>query len=271
MIDLHCHSTYSDGTYTPQDIIDLAISLELHQLSITDHNCVDGSLEALKIIDEQGLDLDFVIGCELSCEYHQREVHLLGYFAKDNFIKGPLEQFIIKNQEDKIRSQLLMIDRLRQLGMDISYQEVVERFPHTVINRVHISRILMEKGYVHDVSEAFERYLGNQAPCFVQKKCLPLSYGIDMIHQAHGIAILAHPFQYVQDHMEDFLKDALKLPLDGIEVIHSSHTLSQQEQLIKLCQKQHLRMTGGSDFHGENKPNIALGSQHVDDRYKIIF
>ncbi|MCD7894458.1 MAG: PHP domain-containing protein [Erysipelotrichaceae bacterium] len=268
MIDLHCHSTYSDGTCTPLEILELAQQLDLHQLAITDHNGINGALNAKKIIQEKNLDINFVIGCELSVDYYNREVHLLGYFniQQDHF--DSLLEFIEEGRKEKLRSQLVMIEKLNHMGLSMSYEEIKDMFPNTVINRVHMCKVLMDKGYISSVNEGFDKYLGEGKPCYESKKCGSLEKAVEAIHHENGKAVLAHPFQYVDKDMEVYLSDALSL-LDGIECFHPSANHQQSLELLDICQRYHLISTGGSDFHGDNKPNIQLGCQNVKDQYII--
>ncbi len=268
MIDLHCHSTYSDGTCTPLEILELAKKLDLHQLAITDHNGIDGALKARDIIQEKGLNINFVVGCELSVEYHESEVHLLGYFnmKHDNF--NSLLEFIEEGKKEKLRSQLVMIEKLNNIGLSITYEEIKDMFPNTVINRVHMCKVLISKGYISSVSEGFDKYLGDKGPCYESKKCGSIEKAIEAIHNSHGKAVLAHPFQYVDKDMEKYLSDVLEI-LDGIECFHPSANDQQSSELLNICQRYHLISTGGSDFHGDNKPHIQLGCQNVDDQYMI--
>lgn len=266
MIDLHIHSTFSDGTDTPQQIINQAKQLGLKQISITDHNSLEGILQALQYVDD---DIDFIIVIELSCMYHHREIHLLGYFDSHQRDFQSVNHFITLSESYKKESQFQMIDLLKQQGIDISYQQLQQKFPHTIINRVHIAHLLVEKGWAKDVNEAFDTYIAEGKPCFVQKKCQSIYEGIEAIHQCHGYAVLAHPWLYTKDHMEAYLQDALASSLDGLECIHSRHTLLQQEELIAIALKYHKMITGGSDYHGSVKKDVSLGCMHVSDQYQI--
>ncbi|MCD7949186.1 MAG: PHP domain-containing protein [Erysipelotrichaceae bacterium] len=268
MIDLHCHSTYSDGTYTPLEILELARKLDLHQLAITDHNGIDGALKARNIIAKNYLDINFVIGCELSVDYHESEVHLLGYFNREQDNFNSLLEFIEEGKKEKLRSQLVMIEKLNHMGLSITYEEIKDMFPGTVINRVHMCKVLISKGYIHSVSEGFDKYLGEGKPCYESKKCESIEKAVEAIHGSCGKAVLAHPFQYVDKDVEAYLTDALGM-LDGIECFHPSANHQQSLELLDICQRYHLISTGGSDFHGENKPHIQLGCQNVDDLYMI--
>lgn len=267
MIDLHIHSNYSDGTYAPEEILDIANLLKLSQIAITDHNTIAGSLEALKYTDNYSFD--FLIGIEISCAYKEHEVHLLGYFSKDIKDFAGLNQLLEISEEYKQIAQKEMIKKLNTYGMSITYDDVKQMFPNTIINRVHLARLLVQKGYVESVNEAFDNYLGNGQPCYVPRTCVSLQEGIDAIHRCHGLAILAHPYQYIKMGMENYLLEAINNGLDGIEALHSSHDEEQRKILISLCHKYNLKITGGSDFHGAVKPEVKLGMSQVSNIYKL--
>lgn len=266
MIDLHIHTTFSDGSNTPHEILELANKLQLKQIAITDHNNIAGALDALKYI--HNYSFDFIIGTELSCEYNGKEVHLLGYFNKSNDDFNAIKEFINNSEKSKKTAQLEMIKKLNQKGFFITYDEVISEFVNTTINRVHLSKILMKKGYVSSINEAFKLYLGEDKDCYVQRKNPSLKQGVEAIHKCHGKAVLAHPFQYVKEDMEEFLKDALIL-IDGIEAIHSDHNDLQRKELIRIADKYNKIITGGSDYHGINKPHIQLSQANVPNQYYL--
>jgi hypothetical protein len=255
MIDLHIHSIYSDGTNSIKEIFEIAKQLNLKQISITDHNCIDGSLEALKYLNQYSID--FVIGIELSCLYKNNEVHLLGYFSKDTKNFDSIYEFIKKETKYKEEAQIQMIEKLNKKGFQITNEELKLKNQGKSINRVHIARLMLEKGYVSSINEAFDLYIGEDCDCYVQKKCSSINQAIDVIHRSHGIAVLAHPYQYINHNMEEYLQDIIN-DIDGIEAIHSSHTLLQIEELKRIANNYHKIITGGSDYHGDNKPNIKM-------------
>ncbi|MEE1219362.1 MAG: PHP domain-containing protein [Ruminococcus sp.] len=267
MIDLHIHSTYSDGTNTPLEILKLAEKLNLSQIAITDHNCIDGALEALEFIDK--FSFDFIIGCELTCMYKNKEVHLLGYFDKNNNEFDSLYSFIKLSEDNKVIAQEKMLENLKRYGFKFTLTELKERFPDTIINRVHIARMLCDKGYTSSIDEVFDKYIGEGKPCYVQRKCPELSDAVNAVHSCNGIAVLAHPFQYTKTEIEVFLADAIKI-IDGIEALHSSHNKNQIKELTKIAQKHKKIITGGSDFHGTVKPDVSIGCCAVPDKYKLI-
>lgn len=267
MIDLHIHSTFSDGTDKPVEILEKASGLGLHQIAITDHNTIGGSLDALRYLDNY--DFDFIIGIEISCAYKGGEVHLLGYFAKDTKDFIALDQLLETSEKYKKIAHLEMIKRLNEHGLMITYDDVKQLFSNTIINRVHLSRTLVQKGYVKSVDEAFDQYLGNDQPCYVARKCVSLQEAVTAIHQCHGLAVIAHPWQYVNHDLENYLLEAINSGIDGIEALHSGHSAAQRNVLIDICHKYHKKITGGSDFHGMVKPDVTLGISQVDDIYKL--
>ena len=266
MIDLHVHSVYSDGTYTVEEIIKEAEKIGITQLAITDHNILDGSLLADKMV-KQISNIDYIIGTELSVDYNHNEVHLLALFPKPSDYSNV--QFIInEGQANKKVAILEMIENLNDMGIDIKLNELKE-FAKGIINRVHICQVLMKKGYVSSINEGFEKYVGDHCPAFVERKTTPLFEAIDAVHADGGLAIIAHPFEYDGlQPIDKFLEEVID-KVDGIECFHPSATSENSKLLVEITNKHNKIITGGSDFHGANKPKIKLGMMNVDDKYKI--
>lgn len=271
MIDLHIHSTISDGTYTPLEILEEASKKGLTQISITDHNTYKGSIEALKYINDFP-NINLVIGCELSSYYYGREAHVLGYFNKTTFDSHLLDEFLYEDIREKENAQKAMVKKLQELGISISYEELLETFPDTMINRTHISRLLKEKGIVNSITEGFEKYVGFGKPCFVDRKYKTLADVISIIHKCNGVAIKAHSFVDKPEEVSinKYLKQAFNLGMDGAEAVHSSHSELQAKIITSICNKYNKIITGGSDFHGQTKPNVQLGLNGISDIYKIL-
>lgn len=270
MIDLHIHSTISDGSCTPLEILEEASQRGLTQISITDHNTYKGSFEALKYVDRFP-NTELIIGCELSSYYYGKEAHILGYFKKETFNYQLLDEFLLEDLKEKERTQKAMIKNLQELGIPISYEELLTKFPNTMLNRVHICKLLEEKGIVNSVKEGFDKYVGFNAPYFVKRNYKSLAEVIQIIHKCNGIAIKAHAFvdKPKEVPIYKYLEQTFILGMDGAEAIHSDHSEQETNAIISLCNKYDKIITGGSDFHGNVKPTIQLGLNGIPDTYKL--
>lgn len=265
MIDLHIHSNFSDGTDTIEEIITKAQALNLTQIAITDHNTIKGALYA-KTLSCQ--DIEIVCGIEMSCDFGDEELHILGYFPSSQTDFEAIEQCIRFNEDNKYQTQYEMIQRLNKLGIFFTYEEMKNTFPKTILNRVHLAQMIVLKGYVSNVEQAFDLYLGKGKSCYVNSKRCSAYDVIQAIHACNGLAYLAHPFQYKQTFE---ILDVLKSHLDGIEVCHSSFTTEQSEQLKAYAKQHHLKTSGGSDYHGGNKKDVFLGDAKVEISHAIVF
>lgn len=276
MIDLHVHSTYSDGTFTPSELVDLAIKKKLTAFALTDHDSFSGLKEAHEYINklkEQNIENipQLIDGIEFSTEYWGRDIHILGYLMDTNqsFIQKYLDNFIISRE---LRNRK-MCDKLTEYGMPTDYDELVGHNPDSVLTRAHFAKYLLEKGYVKSCKEAFDRYIGDGKPCHIVREKVSPFDAIELILKAGGIPVLAHPILYgfsnsTLDLLVKELKDAGLL---GIEAVYSTYNASNEREIRNLAAKYNLLITGGSDFHGTNKPDIDLGTGYghlyVDDSY----
>jgi len=263
MIDLHVHSKYSDGSNTIEEILRLADRLNLTQIAITDHNTLEGSILAhLKNPDKT------IIGTELSVGYLDNlELHLLGYFPNYSDYKNV--SFIIKQGElHKSISVTRMVENLNEQGYDIDINDLSE-FASGTINRVHICRALMKKGYIESVAQGFSTLVGDHCPAYVPREYVPIEEAVEAIHNDGGIAVLAHPYNYkpIKD-IPKLLDDTINL-IDGVECFHPSASINNSLYLLDYVTKHNKRITGGSDYHGDNKPDISLNMMEVDDKYCI--
>ncbi|CAN5666539.1 PHP domain-containing protein [soil metagenome] len=258
-VDLHCHSTASDGTLAPADVVRLAKESGLSALSLTDHDTIAGVAEAASAATEMGID--FISGIELSCLYPRPgTMHLLGYGID---IASPalaeLTRILIEGRE---RRNLEMIRKLNDSGIPITLEEIEALAGGEVIGRPHMAAALVKKNIVSNTSEAFRVYLGSSGSAWVDKEQLTARQAIEMVHNAGGIAVLAHPSQLRKTNdaqLRAAIKDLVDIGLDGIDVIHTDHRESLIDKLIDIARRYDLLMTGGSDFHGANKPFIKLG------------
>ncbi len=257
MIDLHTHSTASDGSYSPTDLIRYAKTKGLRALALTDHDCVDGLQEAIDVGKKMGLEV--IPGVELSAKFPNGTMHILGLFV------NPSDPIFLQRlavlQEARSQRNPKIVKKLQDLGIKITYDEVVTASGGGQVGRPHFARVLMEKGYVKTIGEAFEKYLKNGGTAYVEKERFSPAECITLIHKAGGVAILAHPFTlYLSvEELDRLLEQLTPTGLDGLEVYYSVHTPEQTAQYEQLARKWGLVATGGSDFHGEYKPKIDLG------------
>lgn len=260
-VDLHCHSTASDGTMIPAEVVRLAHHSSLSALALTDHDTLAGVAEAGR--QAKRLGLDFLPGLEVTCAFPRPgTMHVLGYgLDPDSPAAKHLTAVLGAARERRID---LMIDRLNRLGLDISRNEVEAGTAKAggSIGRPHLARVLLAKGYVHSTRDAFERYLGGGGAAYVDTSPLTPEQVIRLIRDAGGLASLAHPFQLRRrewSQLEALVRELAEQGLEGIETVHSSHTDEQVHRLTRLADRLDLLTTGGSDFHGANKPWIRLG------------
>ena len=257
--DLHCHSTASDGTATPREIVRLAAASGIALLSLTDHDTTAGCPEARVAASEAGIR--FLDGVELSAEGAPGRCHILGLGIRgdDPAFNAKLAE-ISERRRDRNAG---MIERLQSMGVDLDLETVTAHAPPGAnIGRPHFAAAMVARRIVPDIDTAFRRYLGDGASAFVQRESLTPAEAIEWIHRAGGLAFLAHPFlMRLREHETlagrvSVLKDA---GLDGIEVWYSGHSPAQEAKLARLAVAEGLLGSGGSDFHGTAKPTIRLG------------
>ncbi|MFQ5835242.1 MAG: PHP domain-containing protein [bacterium] len=257
-IDLHIHTVFSDGTYTPEEAVLQAKKLGLTAISITDHDSVAGLDRALAAGKRLGIEV--VPGVEMSTDVGEDEIHILGYFLnwkKEDFLRQ-LEGF----QAARANRNQKLLKRLDDLGMRVDYREVRKLAPHGVISRLHIARLMVEKGYVRSIGDAFEQWLNPGKPAYVQKmKVSPLNI-IELLLKAEAVPVLAHPFLSRRD---DLIPGLIRAGLKGIEVYHGAHNPQIVTHYQRIAQKHHLLITGGSDCHGEAKDKVLMGKIRVPE------
>ena len=259
-VDLHCHSTASDGTLSPTEVVELAVSSGLSALALTDHDTIAGVAEAAEAAQRAGLD--FVPGIEISCDVPRpATMHLLGYgFDPRSPVLLDLTSRLIEGRNDR---NPRIIRKLNELGVSITMEEVEAEAGGTVIGRPHIAAILLRKGYVSSIKQAFDKYLAQGAPAYFDKERLTPKQAIGLVLETGGVPVLAHPVQLRTENdaqLEQIVKDLVDLGLVGLEVIHSDHDAALVEKYTKLADRYGLIKTGGSDFHGTNKKDIRLGT-----------
>ncbi len=260
-IDLHTHSYCSDGTFSPEGLILLAKKQGLSAVALTDHDTTDGLAQFLAAGEKYGIEA--IPGIELATHwsrFHQPELHLvgLGINPKAGVWKNQIE-LLRKNRD--LRNQK-MARQLTHIGLPVTLEEVTQSAGGEVITRAHFAALLLKKGYIHTREEAFSKYLTQGCPGYVPKILPSPAECIQTIHAAGGISILAHPTLYglAHDQLDCLCEELVPLGLNGIECFYSTFTPAQRKTMMKLAKKHHLLPSGGSDFHGENKPYIQLGT-----------
>lgn len=256
-IDLHTHSTISDGTDTPAELVRYAKKKGLRAIALTDHDRIDGIEEAQTVGGEVGVEV--IPGVELSAEFSEGAMHLLGLFI-DRTSPSFLRRLAVFQTARRERNPKI-VQKLQEMGFKITEEEVAAAAGGRQAGRPHFARVLMQKGYVHSMTEAFERYIGDGKPAYVKKPQPSPEACIALIHEANGIAVLAHPntIHLTDQKLSALFERLVKAGLDGVEVYYSTHTPEEIVRYERLADAWNLAKTGGSDFHGEHKPHIDLG------------
>jgi len=255
-IDLHIHSTMSDGTMSPSEIVDLAYKKGLSCIALTDHDTVAGNQEAQERGDVVGLDV--ISGMELSVSFEEFNLHLLGYLVDSENV------FLLRSlhalQEARQTRNLKILGILKESGIQITEKELQKVSGAGQTGRPHIAKILMEKTVVRSMDEAFEKYLGRDGSAYVNRFVLDIKSAADVIHQAGGLAVVAHPYHLLKNDMTsgEILLRLKELGVDGIEAYYPTHSRKFRKQLIKLAEKYELLLTGGSDYHGTIRRGTTL-------------
>lgn len=254
--DLHTHTFFSDGTNSPDQLILLAKQVGLSAIAITDHDNTDAMGVAQGLAQREGIDL--IPGIELSASMEGAEVHILGYFFDE---KNPmLQAHIARQQQRRIARVREMVSQLQKLGIEIDAEEVLQLAGEGTVGRPHVARVLLKHGYVSSVAEAFSRYLGDGLPAFVPGSPLVPAEVIQLVRQAGGVPVLAHPVFLKRDVLiEQFVQEGLM----GLEVYHSSHTVDVIRRYEQIADVLKLLKTGGSDYHGDSKEGLPVGTSRV--------
>ena len=254
-IDLHVHTTASDGTVSPAGAVKLAHETRLAAIAITDHDTVSGYAEAAEAGEKYGVEV--VPGIEISTKYG-RAVHILGYYIDPNSEKiAPVLDWVVHDRDERNRK---MAELMAADGLPVSYEEMHRRFG-AVIGRPHFAEVLVELGLAKDVRDAFDRYVEKGQKYYLPRNFLSIERSIDIICQAGGVAVLAHPFQYKLDDagLRELIEHCMESGLRGMECRYSGYSREQCKYLGHLAEEYGLIKTGGSDFHGEVKKHISLG------------
>jgi predicted metal-dependent phosphoesterase TrpH len=258
-VDLHVHSTASDGSVSPDGVVRRAAKAGLSAVALTDHDTVDGIPEAMRAGEREGVRV--IGGCEFSVAAAWGEMHVLGYFLPPN--SAALEGFLERCRADRIRRGREMVDRLRALGVELSFEDVLRESRGGAVGRPHVARALLRSGSVADMSEAFGRFLGRGRPAFVDKRLPEFRAVTDLVHQVGGVVSVAH---LKERGTWSFLERLKQEGLDAVETRHPSHDPEIRSRLTDLALRLGLLRTGGSDWHGDpeaGEAHGAIGSQEV--------
>ncbi|MCF7927708.1 MAG: PHP domain-containing protein [Spirochaetales bacterium] len=273
MIDLHTHSTASDGTFAPGDLVRYAWKQGVHAIAVTDHDTLAGLEEAIKAADS--LPIRVLPGIELEIMYEGGEFHLLGLGLKywkevaGELLAPLLERRTVRNRQ--------IIEKMQEAGLEVEYDDIRRLAGGTIVARPHFARYLVESGFVSSMEEAFTSYLGVGRPFYVERETMGLAEGLHFIHEAGGKAVLAHPktLHLKIDTLESKLREWKAIGLDGIESLHSNARPAECRRFSDLAGRLELFISAGSDFHGTHRPDRRIGhschGRPIDDTYLLPF
>ena len=257
MLELHCHTTCSDGTLTPTELVQAAIAAGVKALAITDHDSIAGWEEAMQAAGSQ---IEIVPGLELSTVWQMRSLHILGFYPNPAKLQAPLQERVA----GRIRRAYQMTEKLVALGYPI---QVPQPKGNLAPGRPHVAAALVKAGYVKTSQEAFERWLRDDGPAYIPYEKFSAVEGIQLLRQCGAVPVWAHPFLFRGGTVKQVLPELVKAGLMGVEVYHPSHSVSEIRQLEELCDEYGLLMTGGSDYHG---PNLdSPGDQNQLNRMQL--
>lgn len=264
-IDLHVHSTRSDGTYSPTELVDYAIKKGLAAFALTDHDSIDGLAEAITYADklrETNPNVPEVIpGIEFSTEYAKRDIHIVGLYI--DYVAPEFQKHLKDFVDSRTQRNIKMCNMLKEgTGMDISYEKLLATFPNSVITRAHYAKYMLNHGYIKSMNEAFERYIGDDCPYFIPREKVTPAQAVELILKVGGIPVLAHPLLYgmSKSRLDKLVSELKEAGLLALEAIYCTYTTGEEREMRALATKYDLAISGGSDFHGSNKPKLDLGT-----------
>lgn len=256
LCDLHTHSVFSDGTFTPAELIDSAIESGLSAVALTDHNTVTGLDDFVAAAKDKPIDI--VPGIEFTTAYNGTELHILGLFVTSD-MHLTINKYIDMAVSLKDESNYKLVRKLRKRGYDITYVEILEH-SRGHVNRANIAAELVSKGYLSSIEEGFNTILNKDYGLYEPPERLPSLEIISFIRSIGAVAVWAHPYIHMNfEQAEEFLPHAIEAGLQGMEVMYSKYDDETTEKAKEVCERYKLLPSGGSDFHGANKPKISLG------------
>lgn len=257
--DLHTHTVYSDGLLSPAELIDLAVKQGLRGIAITDHDTIEGIEEGIEY-SKKYKDFTVISGIEFGCVYKDEEVHILGHFI--DYKNEELINITKKLMFERVKRGINIINKLSELNIDISIDDVRKHSGYDYIGRPHVARVLIDKGYVDSIEEAFNKYLNRGMPGYVERFHLSIEDTIKLIKKADGIATMAHPGLLKNKSIVDYV---ISKGIQGLECIHSKHTEDDTEYFTEIAIRNDLIITGGSDYHGDLlMGELILGEYYIN-------
>ncbi|MCR5792091.1 MAG: PHP domain-containing protein [Lachnospiraceae bacterium] len=260
-IDLHTHSNVSDGTDSPAELVKKAVDLGLGAIALTDHDTIDGIAEAKETIRKLGVEdsFRFIPGIEISAGYKRKDIHILGLGVDEN--NRQLIEALNEARRNREERNVKMADNIAKDGVNISAKVLYEQNEGATITRAHFAKYLVENGYCKDMKAAFDKYLDADGPYYVPREYISPEDAIRLIHAAGGKAILAHPLLYHLPEQEllTLMERLCRAGLDGVEAIYSSNISNEEDYVRGLAKQYHLKISGGTDYHGANKAFLELG------------
>lgn len=255
-IDLHTHSTFSDGTFTPSQLVKYAEEKGLKAFALTDHDTTEGVKEAKSI----ETNVEVISGVEISTRYDKKEIHIVGLYVNEN--DADLNKQLKYYREKRVTRNFEILEKLNSLGVDITIDDVKESCTGDVISRAHIAKALVSKGFVGSYTEAFDRYLGDNKCAYVPRETLNYEESMELITKAGGVPVLAHPLLYKMSdtNLENMMVKLRQKGLKAVEVYYSTHSNSDTQHVMAMANRVGLIYSGGSDFHGATKPKIDIGT-----------
>ncbi len=260
-VDLHIHTIYSDGVWTVEQVLKEAANVGLKSISITDHDSVDAYPEAFELGRDLGIEV--ITGCEFSCEIDGVDVHILAYYIDVNNLA--LNTKLKEIKEARVIRAEKIVKNLNKQGIDLRFDTVLKIAGEGAIGRPHIANAMLQEELIYSFKEAFDKYIGYDSPAYVEKLKMTPEEVFNLIHDAGGVAILAHPgVTSVDEKIPGFVKDGLA----GIELYHSEHNAALKRYYRDFCRKNRLIYTGGSDFHGHAQSRAQIGIPRVP--YSVV-
>ncbi|MGO9557643.1 MAG: PHP domain-containing protein [Acidimicrobiales bacterium] len=262
MIDLHTHSTCSDGSDPPGRVVELAVAAGCSAVALTDHDGLSGIDEARRVAEDARIT--FVPGCEVSCKFSPGTMHVLCYFAEPG--EGPLQSQLERLRDDRVNRNARLVERLNELGIALTLEDVEAETDGSTLGRPHFAAALVKKGVVESYQDAFDNLLAKGGPAYIPKAFISPDTTIAAAHGSGALAVLAHPLSLGLEpaELERTISELAEAGLAGLECWYGRYSTEERHGLLAIAKRYRLAATGGSDFHGTFKPDLSVGSGKGD-------